>query len=175
MNLNEISDRQSAHSPFVFVCDIAETLLGWVAGLALAGFVVVILVDVVYREILKSPMFAPSEISVCLFIWSTLLAAAVAARRNAHFVMDFLPETMPLRLDFGLKVLAALLAVVFSLVLTWYGYGLADRGFRRVSPMSGFSMLWFYAAFPVAGLAFLLFTVEGLFLTLSEGRQRIFS
>lgn len=148
------------------VCDIAETVLGSIAGIALVAFVVVILVDVIYREVLESPLFAPSEVSVCLFIWSTLLAAAVAGRRNAHFVMDFLPKSMPARLDLGLRVLAALLAIVFALVLTWYGYGLAERGSRRVSPMTGLSMLWFYTAFPVAGLAFLLFTVEQLLLIL---------
>ncbi len=164
--------RPRALTALSVVCDVVETGLGWLAGAGLAAFVVTVLVDVTYREVLERPLFAPSEISVCLFIWSTLLAAAVAARRNAHFVMDFLPASIPAQLDFCLKLLAAILAIVFAGVITYYGYGMADRGWMRVSPMSGFSMLWFYTAMPVAGSAFLLFTIEALALVLAEGTRR---
>jgi TRAP-type C4-dicarboxylate transport system permease small subunit len=175
MPANASRSRPHAIGLLSLVCDLVETLLGWLAGLGLAAFVVTVLIDVIYREILERPLFAPSEISVCLFVWSTLLAAAVAGRRNAHFVMDFLPASIPPKLDFALKLLAALLAVAFACVLTYYGYAMADRGWMRVSPMSGFSMLWFYTAMPVAGSAFLLFTTEKLVLTLTEGAGKVTS
>ena len=171
MPANGPRSRPHALGALGLVCDIVETVLGWLAGLGLAAFVVTVLIDVIYREVLERPLFAPSEISVCLFIWSTLLAAAVAARRNAHFVMDFLPASIPPRLDFSLKVLSAILAIVFAGIITYYGYGMAARGWMRVSPMSGFSMLWFYTAMPVAGCAFLLFTTEALALVLAEGTR----
>lgn len=172
MPANGLRSRPHALGALSLVCDIVETVLGWLAGLGLAAFVVTVLIDVIYREVLERPLFAPSEISVCLFIWSTLLAAAVAARRNAHFVMDFLPASIPPKLDFSLKLLAAILAIVFAGIITYYGYGMADRGWMRVSPMSGFSMLWFYTAMPVAGSAFLLFTIEALALVVADGTPR---
>ena len=172
MPANDNRSRPRALGGLVLVCDLLETLLGWVAGLGLAAFVVTVLIDVIYREVLAQPLFAPSEISVCLFIWSTLLAAAVAARRNAHFVMDFLPASISPGLDFSLKLLAAILAIVFSGIITYYGYGMAERGWMRVSPMSGFSMLWFYTSMPVAGAAFLLFTTEALALVIADGPKR---
>lgn len=142
--------------------DRLEWVLGGIAGLCLAAFVAIVLVDVIFREVLVRPLLAPSELSVCLFIWSTMLAAAVAARRKAHFVIDFLPENLPRGLERLLGLCAVLGAVVFSLVLTWYGAEMAERGIGRRSPMSGFSMAMFFTAFPVAGLAFLLFSLEQL-------------
>lgn len=146
--------------------DGLERLLGAVAGLTLAGFVGVVLIDVIFREALAKPLFAPSEISVCLFIWSTMLAAAVAARRQAHFVIDFLPENLPPRLNKILETIAALATIVFAGVLLWYGLGMAERGIGRFSPMSGFPMVIFFSAFPAAGFAFLLFAIEHLLGTL---------
>lgn len=142
--------------------DGLERTLGALAGLGLAGFVVIILIDVIFREILLKPLFAPSELSVCLFIWSTMLAAAVAARRNSHFVIDFLPQTLPRPVESTLAILAGTAAVVFAAVLLIYGAEMAERGIGRRSPMSGFSMALFFSAFPVAGFAFLLFTAENL-------------
>ena len=56
----------------------------------------------------------------------------------------------------------ALAAVLFSLVLVYFGWRMMMTGTRRFTPMMGYPMTYVFAAFPVAGIAFLLFSVEQL-------------
>lgn len=147
-----------------------EAVLAQLAGLCLATFTLVALVDVVYRQVLANPLMWPSEWAVMTFIWSVLLGASVAARRRAHFVVEVLPA-LPAGPDQALRVLVALLTLVFALVLLYFGFGMALAGMRRFTPMMGYPMVWVFAAFPVAGLAFTLFTIEQL-LEVLGGRDR---
>ncbi len=138
-----------------------EAALAYLAGLCLATFTLVVLVDVIYRQVLAHPLMWPSEWSVMTFVWSVLLGASVAARRRAHFVVEVLPA-LPAGLDHALRVLVALLTLVFALVLLYFGLGMTLSGMRRFTPMMGYPMVWVFAAFPVAGLAITLFTIEHL-------------
>jgi TRAP-type transport system small permease protein len=143
------------------VNDRIELTLAYAAGACLASFTVVVAVDVVYRQILAQPLLWPSEWSVMTFIWSVLLGASVAARRQSHFVVDALP-TMPVRLDRALQILVALLTILFALVLIYYGYHVTLSGLRRRTPMVGYSLFYVYVAFPLAGSAIMLFAIEHL-------------
>jgi TRAP-type C4-dicarboxylate transport system permease small subunit len=138
-----------------------EQVLALAAGACLALFTVVVAVDVVYRQILMQPMMWPSEWSVMAFVWSVMLGAAVAASRQAHFVVIvFADRGTPL--DHALRMFVAALSVVFSIVILYFGYRMMLTGTRRFTPMMGYPMTYVFAAFPVAGAAFLLFTVEQL-------------
>ena len=138
-----------------------ETLLAYLAGLCLAGFTIVVLVDVIYRQVLSIPLMWPSEWSVMTFIWSVLLGASVAARRRAHFVVEVLPAlSRPLELT--VRFLVAVLSLVFALVLLVYGLDMTMTGARRFTPMMGYPMVYVFAAFPFAGLAIGLFSLEHL-------------
>lgn len=148
-----------------------EALLAYLAGLCLAGFTAVVLIDVIYRQVLVQPLLWPSEWAVMLFIWSVMLGAAVAARRRAHFVVEVLPSLSP-RLDFALHVIVALLTLVFAVVLVYFGFKMTMTGTRRATPMMGYPMVYVFAAFPFAGLAILLFTLEQLIELLTGTSER---
>ena len=138
-----------------------ERALAYLAGLCLAAFTVVVLVDVIYRQVLARPLLWPSEWSVMIFVWSVMLGAAVSARRRAHFVVELLPDPPP-AVDLVLRVLVALAGLVFAFVLVWFGYQMTLTGLRRLTPMMGYPLVYVFAAFPFAGLAIALFTVEQL-------------
>jgi TRAP-type C4-dicarboxylate transport system permease small subunit len=147
-----------------------EAVLAYLAGLCLGTFTLVVLVDVIYRQVLAHPLMWPSEWAVMTFVWSVLLGASVAARRRAHFVVEVLPA-LPAALDYALRVLVALLTLVFALVLLYFGLGMTLSGMRRFTPMMGYPMVWVFAAFPLAGVAFTLFGIEHL-LEVVGGRDR---
>jgi len=138
-----------------------ETLLAYLAGLCLAGFTVAVLVDVIYRQVLSTPLMWPSEWSVMAFIWSVMLGASVAARRRAHFVVEVLP-TLPRRAELTVQLVVAALSLVFAIVLLVYGVQMTMTGVRRFTPMVGYPMVYVFAAFPFAGVAIGLFSLEHL-------------
>ena len=136
-----------------------EQVLALAAGACLALFTVVVLVDVIYRQVLMQPMMWPSEWSVMAFVWSVMLGAAVAASRQVHFVVIvFSDRGRPW--DHALRIFVAAMSILFALVILYFGWRMMLTGTRRFTPMMGYPMTYVFAAFPVAGLAFLLFTVE---------------
>ncbi|MCF3935220.1 TRAP transporter small permease [Acuticoccus sp. M5D2P5] len=140
---------------------VIERLFSHLAGAFLALFTVVVFIDVIYRQVLQAPMMWPSEWSVMSFVWSVMLGASVAARRNIHFVVELIPETRGM-LDTILKVIVGCLSVLFGIILFYFGLEMAINGMRRFTPMMGYPMVYVFSAFPVAGAAITLFTLERL-------------
>lgn len=138
-----------------------EQVLSLAAGACLALFTVVVAIDVIYRQVLAQPMMWPSEWSVMAFVWSVMLGAAVSASRQSHFVVVLVADRGRAG-DHVLRTFVALAAVLFSLVLVYFGWRMMMTGTRRFTPMMGYPMTYVFAAFPVAGIAFLLFSVEQL-------------
>lgn len=138
-----------------------ERLFATLAGACLALFTVIVLVDVIYRQILAQPLMWPSEWAVMAFVWSVMFGASVSARRKIHFVVELIPD-LGGRVDKALRIIVALLSLLFGVVLLYFGYDMASTGLRRYSPMMGYQMIYVYTAFPVAGAAFILFTTEHL-------------
>ena len=143
------------------VTRIVERVLSVLSGVCFAAFIVTVFVDVLFRQVFLAPLLAPFEISVFCFIWSVFLAGAVATKQQAHFVVDFLPPTMPW-FERWLTVFVSLLCLGFSLVVLRYGIPLAEIGLHQFSPMNEYRMAWAMTAVPVAGSAMVLFTFEQL-------------
>jgi TRAP-type transport system small permease protein len=143
------------------------------AALCLAAFIVLIFTDVFYRQALARPLLVTQELAVVLFVWSVMLGASVAARRQAHFVIDFLPATLPDWLETLLAVLALMLTLVFAWILLRYGMLMAQIGLRRLSPMSGFPLIWAYVSIPICGASIGLYAIEQLLLQLTGVRREI--
>lgn len=148
-----------------------ERVLALAAGAFLALFTIVVATDVFYRQILSQPLMWPSEWSVMAFVWSVMLGAAVSAGRQSHFVVVLLPDLTGVW-ERALRIVIAVLSVVFSLVLVYFGWRMAMTGLRRATPMMGYPMVYVFAAFPAAGVAFLLFTAEQLIAAILGYRPR---
>jgi len=138
-----------------------EFLCGAAAALCLLLFTTIVLIDVIYRQVLGSPLLWPSEISVSIFVWSVMLGAAVCSRRKAHLVVEILPRISP-GLDRVLRILADLLCLAFALLILWTGLNQVLAGLNRFTPMMGFPLWPFLIALPVPAIAMALFSVEHL-------------
>lgn len=131
------------------------------AALCVFLFTTVVFLDVVYRQVLKSPLLWPSEISVSLFVWSVMLAAAVCTRRKSHLAVEILPP-LPPRLDHALRVLVDVLSLIFAALVLWTGAKQAIAGINRFTPMMGFPLWPFLIALPVPAIPMVLFSIEHL-------------
>jgi TRAP-type C4-dicarboxylate transport system permease small subunit len=138
-----------------------ERWCAYAAGLCLFVFTTVVFIDVVYRQILKSPLLWPSEISVSLFVWSVMLGAAVCTRRQSHLAVEVLPTLSP-RVDHILRVLVNILVLIFAVLIFWTGVKQAIAGINRFTPMMGFPLWPFLIALPIPALPMMLFSLEHL-------------
>lgn len=95
----------------------------------------------------------------CL-IWLIMLGATIAVRDGAHFDVDVLPapNTAKAKAVAHLIVHGSILLV--ALIFIAFGWRFAEFGWQQSSEMTGLNMLWIHAAWPFAGICWLLFVLE---------------
>lgn len=100
------------------------------------------------------------EVNTLLFIWVALLGAGVIARYGGHIGVDTITERFSSPVQYGFKVLHALLALVVVWVMVQYGTQLARFvGKSQSSLYLDINMSWYYFAVPVAGLILGIFSI----------------
>ncbi len=106
------------------------------------------LLGVADRFLLDLGLPWPEELSRFLLIWTSLLAAAVAAKQRKHFRVTVLLD----RLGRRGEVLIDLLGVAVLMVVLGYGMKLVWVFNAQRSPALGIPMSWVYAAVPVSAM-----------------------
>lgn len=119
---------------------VTTGLLGLMCATALLG--------VADRFLLGLGLPWPEELSRFLLIWTSLLAAVVAAKQRKHFRVTILLD----RLGRPGEVLIDLVGCAVLLVVLAYGMKLVQVFNAQRSPALGIPMSWVYAAVPVSAL-----------------------
>ena len=127
---------------------------------ALIGLVsvmtIIVFLQVIYRYILTEPLHWSEEMARYLFVWLSLLGAALAFQRRGHFGFEVLVQRFPPRERRVLGVVTHLLAGFLLSILLVQGILLVQKTSLQESPAMGMAMGWAYACIPV-GAALMLF------------------
>jgi TRAP-type C4-dicarboxylate transport system permease small subunit len=139
--------------------DPIENALMILCGIAITGFSVVVLADIITRGI-GHPLVWAQEAMMSFFIYGIFAGVAAATRRNDHLYLAVLAESMSgnKRLFFELFNRAVVLAV--ALCMIYFGYFNYLDGFKSLRMPSMTPMATLYAAIPVCGILVALFTIE---------------
>ena len=139
--------------------DGVENLLMILCGIAITGFSIVVLADVITRA-LGYPLFWAQEAMMSFFIYGIFAGVAAATRRNDHLYLAVLAESLSgtKRLLFELFNRGVVLAV--SICMIWFGYLNYLDGFKSLRMPSMTPMATLYVAIPICGLLVALFTIE---------------
>jgi TRAP-type C4-dicarboxylate transport system permease small subunit len=126
----------------------AATLITLVAVMTLIVFL-----QVVYRYVLIQPLHWSEELARYLFIWLSILGAALGLQKRGHFGLDFFYRMLPGRRRRFLQFLIHLLVGGVILVILIQGIKLVQATILQKSPAMEISMGWAYACLPIgAGL-----------------------
>jgi TRAP-type C4-dicarboxylate transport system permease small subunit len=130
-----------------------DSLLAEVEASVLIALVVVmttvVFLQVVYRYLLAQPLRWPEELARYVFVWISLLGAALSLHRRSHFGMDFFFRMLPHKGRRFLTFAVYLLVGVVIHVLLVYGIVLAQKTAAQQSPAMEISMGWAYAFLPM--------------------------
>ena len=144
----------SAGGGFVFVKRLVkfDTMLARIEGWGLMFMVtvmtVVVLLQVIYRYILSQPLYWSEELARFLFVWISILGAALSVQRRGHFGMDFFFRMFPEKGKRFLIFLIYLLMGGVVLVLLVQGIALVQKTAAQLSQAMEISMGWAYACLP---------------------------
>src|SRR4051794_8230363 len=138
--------------------DLLEQVLMVLCGIALTGFTITVMVDVVTRTIGR-PFLWIQEVTSTFFVYGIFLGAAAATRRNDHLYLSALAESMPGRWRFLCETFNRLVILAVALSMTVFGYqnflhGLGNFRMPSMTPLSSY-----YAAIPICGALVALFAV----------------
>jgi TRAP-type C4-dicarboxylate transport system permease small subunit len=139
--------------------DPIENLLMILCGIAITGFSVVVLADVIMRAT-GHPWFLAQEATMTFFLHGIFFGVAAATRRNDHLYLAVLAESMSgnRRLFFELLNRAVVLAV--ALCMIYFGYLNFLDGFKSLRMPSMTPIATLYIAIPICGVLVALFTIE---------------
>jgi TRAP-type C4-dicarboxylate transport system permease small subunit len=143
---------------------IASRLDHWVARIETIAVIILITLltavtfaQVITRYVLDSPLIWSEEAARYLFVWVSMIGAALAIREGGHFGLDVLIRPMP-KLKSILAPSVTVVVVAFLLILFKTGIDetrLASMQFAMTFPMR---MQWAYLAIPV-GAGLMLFHI----------------
>jgi TRAP-type C4-dicarboxylate transport system permease small subunit len=141
------------------VLDPLERALMVLCGVAISGFCLLVLCDIVTRTIGR-PWLWLQEATMILFIYGIFFGFAAATRRNDHLYLAVLAESMTGTARLALEMFSRLVMLAVAACMIYFGYLNVLDGFKSLSMPSMMPMAVFYAAIPMSGALVGLFTIE---------------
>lgn len=147
-----------------------ERVLNVVLLMLLAGFIALILYQIASRNLGFLPtVYATEELSRFAFQWMILLGTAIGVLHADHFVLEaFARKSVMGRLTRTLRDLACLSVGIIFIV---FGQGFAVSGFNRIASASQLPMVVTYSTFLVCGVLIVLFSLQRLLLSATQGLE----
>jgi TRAP-type C4-dicarboxylate transport system permease small subunit len=124
--------------------------LEWTVALLMLGLLIVVFGQVALRYLTYQPLAWTEEMGRYVFIWLSMLGAAVGGRRAAHFAVDFVPNCLPQRASRALRAGIRLTEACFYGLLAWGGFQIVRVAHMQESASIGIPMSLPYAALPIA-------------------------
>jgi TRAP-type C4-dicarboxylate transport system permease small subunit len=125
-----------------------------------AAIAVVVCIGVYWRYVLNDALAWTEETAKFLMVWMVFTGTPIALARGGLAAVDTLPASLPPRGRQSLFGLIFLVVLLFLAVLVVQGYAFALNARVQVTPTTGVSMMWVFAAMPLGGLVMFLITLQ---------------
>jgi TRAP-type C4-dicarboxylate transport system permease small subunit len=135
-------------------------LLEWL----LIGTVMVLIVPVTMQIVSRYTALIPpyiwtEELARFLFIWMIMIGAMLGVREVAHFNVDIWMHLKP-RMNALLNLVTQVATLVFALVFVFSGIEFTRFAIYRISELAELPLWLIHIAWPLTGLAWIVFLGE---------------
>ena len=144
----------------------------WVLIALLVVMTTVVFLQVIYRYVLTQPLYWSEEFARYLFVWLSIIGAALGLQKRGHFGLDILFRMIPGQLKRFAGLAIHLLTGIVVLVILGEGILLVVKTASQESPAMGIPMSWAYACLPV-GAALMMIHLVVIFLKDTYDRERV--
>lgn len=141
--------------------DPLELVLMVFCGIAIAGFSLSVVCDVVTRT-LGVPWLWLQEVTSIFFIYGAFIGLAVATRRSDHLMLSAITEAMTGRVRQVVESFNRFVILGCGLCMVWFGWANFLHGFGSFRMPSLTPLAWWYLAIPISGALVCLFSIEQL-------------
>jgi len=148
-------------SSFKTVVNLIYRTLQICLTVLMALLIIPVTLQIVSRYIGIIPRYIwTEEISRFCLVWIIMLGAMIAVRDGTHFDLDILPKAKSAGGEFVRKLIVYAGIATVAAIFVIFGYRFALFGYAQNSELAGLNMLTIHIAWPVAGVAMLLFIAE---------------
>ena len=134
-------------------------LVEWTLVVLSSLIFVVVFLQVVFRYVLRQPLFWSEELPRYLLIWMSFLAAALAQKQDAHINITLCLAPLSTRARQVLKILTDAVILAFLWVLVYSGGLVTSITAHHRSTALQLPMGLVYAALPVGAVLMSLYLV----------------
>ena len=123
----------------------------------------IILVAVFFRYVINHSLFWSDEVVRYLFVWFTLLGAALVLRDRRHIRVEYFVEHLPRDVRRAVELAGLVLILTFNVFLAVAGMLWVRETAGAVTPALGLPLNWvYYAALPITAALGSWFAVQRL-------------
>jgi len=169
--MNLVSGRKGFLSWVEKLAWIVERIAAVPCMIAIGGMTVIVILGVIFRYVLGSPLGWTEEAARYLMIWAASLAVSMGIMKGEHVGINLMVNAFPPKIRRWMAISVHLAILAFLWVLTQRGYLMAINGRNQFSPLLGVTMVWSLAAIPIAGLLAMLQTVFLILMMLSPSKE----
>ncbi len=142
-----------------FTAAFAATL-NWLLILTVAVLIIPVTMQILSRYTHVIPPYIwTEELARFVFIWMIMLGAMIGVRESTHFDIDIWPR-LSARKDAALRLVSNVFTLVFALVFVWSGYEFTAFAMYRISELAELPLWVIHVAWPLTGLAWIVFLGE---------------
>lgn len=94
--------------------------------LLFCGMFGAIIIQVVYRYILKSPLTWPYEFSIYCYIYIVFFGAGMAARRNSHIVFELFYERFSKKIRLTISIISNIFIIIILMLILRSSYSFIE-------------------------------------------------
>ncbi|NKE67830.1 TRAP transporter small permease [Ramlibacter sp. RBP-2] len=135
-------------------------LLNWLLIGTVAVLIVPVTMQIVSRYTsLIPPYIWTEELARFLFIWMIMLGAMIGVRESAHFDVDVWPK-LGRGANAALNLVTNVCTLVFALVFVVAGIEFTQFAIYRISELAELPLWVIHIAWPLTGLAWIVFLGE---------------
>ena len=115
-----------------------------------AVMVVVVILQVIFRYVIKGSLPWSEELARYLMVWITFVGASIGVKKGAHVGIEALVIALPKKVQTIAKYLGIIISIIFCIVVLSASIGILKRQIagHQISPAMRIPMWWAYAAIP---------------------------
>lgn len=150
---------------------IVSAVENLIAALALGGVALLVVATIVLRYTIGYSIFWAEEASIYLVIFSTFVGASITLRNDEHVNMDMLSFFVGARGKRRLSLLAALIVMVYCVIIGGYGWLLVTGASARSTLTASLDLpLWMVQLAVPVGLTLMFIRSLQLAYRLARGQ-----
>jgi TRAP-type C4-dicarboxylate transport system permease small subunit len=130
------------------------------AAAVLIGFIVCCNAAQIFcRYVLVAPLSWTDEVMRYAMVWVAFLAGSALVFRQEHMALNVIDAIRSKMVVWLLRAFVLVMILGFALLLIIYGWPLAIRNIKQLSPSAQIPLVWAYVAVPVGGALMAIYAV----------------